>query len=76
MLSCNIGNYLIKRQSGRYTIMRMIDIDYIDILLNEKKEKNILIYDISYKTFMESIPLLMRFDEIDGFIKIYVELDI
>ena len=57
-------------------IMRTIDINYIDILLNEKKEKNILIYDISYKTFMESIPLLMRFDEIDGFIKIYVELDI
>ena len=56
--------------------MRMIDINYIDVLLNEKKEKNILIYDISYKTFMESTPLRMRFDEIDGFIKIYVELDI
>ena len=36
-----------------------------------KKCENILIYDISYKTFMGSISLRIRFDEIDGFIKIY-----
>ena len=36
-------------------IMRVIDIDFSNILLNEKSYKtyeNILIYDISYKTFM------------------------
>ena len=36
-------------------IMRVIDIDFSNILLNEKSCKtyeNILIYDISYKTFM------------------------
>ena len=32
--------------------MRVIDIDSSDILLNEKSYENILIYDISYKTFM------------------------
>ena len=54
-----------------YTI-EIIDINFRDILLDEKRYKNILIYDISYKTaFMGSIPLHNRFDEIDGFIKIY-----
>ena len=43
-----------------------------DITLLEKKTyENILIYDISYKTFIASKPLCNRFDEIDGFIKIY-----
>ena len=44
------------------------------ILWNEKSYKtykNILIYDISYKTFMSSKPLRSRFDKIDGFTKIY-----
>ena len=55
-------------------IMRVWDIDFSDILLEEKSYKtykNILIYFISYKTFMGSIPLHIRFDEIDRFIKIY-----
>ena len=50
------------------------DIGFSDILLDEKSykiyKKN-LIYDISYETFMGSIPLRIRFGEIDGFIKIY-----
>ena len=33
--------------------------------------KNILIYDILYKTSTGAKPLRFRFDEIDGFIKIY-----
>ena len=51
-------------------IMKVIHISFRDILLDEKNE-NILIYDISYKTFMGSIPLRIRFDWINGFIKIY-----
>ena len=42
-----------------------------NILLDKKIYKNILIYDISYKTFMCSKPLRIRFRKIDGFIKIY-----
>ena len=38
-------------------------------MLDEKIYKNILIYDISYKTFMGSKPLRIWFDKIDGFIK-------
>ena len=30
-----------------------------------------IFYDISYKTFMASMPLRIRFDKIDGFMKIY-----
>ena len=51
--------------------MGIIDIDVRDILLDEKKKnENILIYDISYKTtFMSSIPLRISFDKIDGLLK-------
>ena len=58
--------------------IRYIDIYSGNILLDKKSYKtykNILIYDIqiiiSYKTFMGSIPLRIRYDKIDGFIKIY-----
>ena len=33
-------------------IMRVTDIDFIDILLDRKSFENILTFDISYKTFM------------------------
>ena len=51
------------------------DIDFSDILLDEnlynKKYENILIYNISYKTSTGAKPLRIRFDKIDGFIKIH-----
>ena len=51
--------------------MKILDINFRDILFDEKKYENIVIYDISYRIFMGSIPLCIMFDEIDGFIKIY-----
>ena len=51
-------------------MMRIIDIDFSDILLNEKSYENILIYDISYKTFMVAKSLRIWFDKIDEFIRI------
>ena len=51
--------------------MRVIDIDFINILLNKKSYKryeNILTYGILYKTYIGSKPLRIRFDDIDGFI--------
>ena len=50
--------------------MRVTDINSRDFLLDGKKNENISIYDISYKTFTGSIPWRIRFDEIDGFIRI------
>ena len=50
--------------------MRVVDIDFNNILLNKKSFKNLLIYNISNKTFMIEKPLHIWFDKIDGFIKI------
>ena len=38
-------------------IMTVIDIDFNNILLNEKSYKNLLIYNISYKTVMDEKSL-------------------
>ena len=42
-------------------------------MIDEKSHENILIYDISYKTLIDSKLLRIRFDKIDGFIRIYIE---
>ena len=48
------------------------DINKVDnILIDEKSPENILIYDILYKTLIVSKPLQLRFDKIDGIIRIY-----
>ena len=52
-------------------IIKLEDFDIDNILIDEKSHKNILIYDISYKTLIGSKPLRIRFDEIDGIIRIY-----
>ena len=52
-------------------IMRVTDIDFIDILLDRKSYENILTFDISYKTFMGAKALPIQFEKIDRFIKTY-----
>ena len=42
-----------------------------NILIDEKSHENILIYDISYKTLINSKPFRIRFFKIDGIIRIY-----
>ena len=54
-----------------HDLMKAIDIYSWNVLLDEKIHKNILIYDISYKTFVGSKPFRIWFNKIDGFIKIY-----
>ena len=49
-------------------IIKFKDIDFDNILIDEKSQENILIYDISYKTLIGPKPLRIRFDKIDGFI--------
>ena len=48
------------------------DFDIDNILINEKSHESILTYDVSYKTLISPKPLRIRFDKIDGFIRIYV----
>ena len=45
--------------------------DLDNILVDKKLLENILIYDISYKTLIDSKPLQIIFDKIDRFIKVY-----
>ena len=48
-----------------------LDFDIDNTLMDEKSQKNTLIYDILYKNLIESKSLRIRFDKIDGFIRIY-----
>ena len=43
-----------------------------DISVDKKSYENILVYKISYKSLIDSKPLRIRFDKIDGFIRVYV----
>ena len=51
--------------------MKAINIYSGNILLDEKINQNILIYNISYNTFMSSKPLCIWFNKTDGLVKIY-----
>ena len=52
-------------------IIRLENLDLHSTFIDEKSDKNILIYDISYKILIGSKPLRIRFDKIDGVIRIY-----
>ena len=49
----------------------MKDFDPFSILIDTKSHGNILVYNISYKSLIDSMPLRIRFDKIDGFIRGY-----
>ena len=52
-------------------IIKFEDFDFDNILIDKKSLENILIYDVSYKTLIETNPLHISFDKIDGIIRIY-----
>ena len=52
-------------------IIKIEDFDLDNILIDGKSCKNILLYNISYKSSIDSKPLHIRFDKIDGFIRAY-----
>ena len=61
-------------QKSCYYFDDMIKIENFDldnILIDEKSYENILVYNISYKTLIATKPLLIRFDKIDAFIRVY-----
>ena len=39
--------------------------------MDEKSHENFLIYDISYKTSIGPKPLCIRFEKVDGFLRVY-----
>ena len=54
-------------------IIKLEDIDFDNISIDEKSHENILIYGISYENLIGRRPLRIRFHRIDGFIRIYDE---
>ena len=42
-----------------------------NVLIDEKSHENILIFDISCKTSIGPKPLCVRFNQVDGFIRVY-----
>ena len=69
----NLKKFELKIVSCYYfdDIIKVEDIDFDNILIDEKSHENILIYDISYKILIGAKPLRTRFDKINGFIRIY-----
>ena len=63
----------IKNQMYYYfdDIIKIEDFNFDNILIDGKSCKNILAYDISYKTLIGAKPLRIRFDKVDVFIKDY-----
>ena len=47
------------------------DFDVNSILIDEKSHDNTLLYNVSYKTLIGTKPLLISFDKINGFIRVY-----
>ena len=65
---------VIIKNCTSYYFDDIIKLEYFDldnILIYEKSHENILIYDISCKTLVDPKPLHIRFDQIDGIIRIY-----
>ena len=67
-----IKNLLIKNHTCYYfdDIIKLKDFD-LDILIDKNSHRNILIYDNSYKTLIGSKLLQIKFDKINGIIRIY-----
>ena len=51
-------------------IIKIGDFDIDNILIDEKSNENVLVYNILYKTLIVAKPLRIRFDKVDGFSKI------
>ena len=52
-------------------IIKIEDFDLDNILIDEKSNEIILVYNILCKSLIDSKPLRIRFDEIDEVIKVY-----
>ena len=52
-------------------IIKTEDFDPNNVLTDEKPYENILVFNISYKRLIDSMPLRIRFDKINGFIRVF-----
>ena len=54
-----------------HVIIKIEGFVFDNILLNEKSYESILVFNISYKTFIGAKPLRIRFNKVDEFIRVY-----
>ena len=52
-------------------IIKLEDFVFDNILINENSYENILVYDISLKILIGVKPLRIRFNKVNGFIRVY-----
>ena len=52
-------------------IIKIEDFDLGNILIDKKSYENIFVYDISYKSSIVPKPLRIRFNTVNGFIRVY-----
>ena len=52
-------------------VIKIEDFNLDNILIATKSYENILVHNILYKTLIDPKPLRIRFDKIDGFIRVY-----
>ena len=66
----NLRKFVLKTVRVFISI-KLEEFDLDNILIDEKSRENILIYNISCKTLIDPKHLRIRFNQIDGFIRIY-----
>ena len=69
----NLKEINVKNRTCYYLdyIINIIIISIIyNISMDKKSYENILVYDISYKTLTGPKPLRIRFDQVDGLIRV------
>ena len=54
--------------------MKVDNINADNILLDKKSYENVLVDNILYKKFMDTKPLRIKFNKVEGLIKIYNEI--
>ena len=73
-MGCNdeLKDIDIKNRKRYYfdDIIKIKNSDLDNILINEKSYENILVYNISNKTLIGAKPMCIRFDKVDGFVKV------
>ena len=52
-------------------MIKLEDFDIGNILIDEKSHESAMIFDIWNNTLIDPKPLRIRFDKMDGFIRIY-----
>ena len=52
-------------------IIKFEDFDFRNVLLDQISHENDLVYDILFKTLIGAKPLHIRFNKVDGLIRVY-----